>query len=302
MLDDDQKMLAVRIVLNFVRNARSQRLKKVAESFVVHNRRLATALGHYLFVEEDGSITRRYSGLMDAVCLDDPSQTGKAFQIQSISASFAQVLALTKQGEILAWDSRRLHAPARRLRIHEGRFRVICAGAHRSAAIHENGSIVCWNANSVDPPIRAPYEDAFVDVQVGSEFTLALTQNGRVHAWGSEITVPETARQRALMIAAGSFHACCLRWDGSIVVWGSESVWPSLYTPKPGLFVCIGARNNHLIGIRADGTVEAYGTKRIKPTIRKSHVDRKLHAFATSAVHTYAVYQNQNGGLRHVCT
>ena len=66
-------------------------------------------------------------------------------------------------------------------------------------------------------------------------------------------------------IAAGSYHTCGLKSDGSVVCWGSNT--DSYYgnytgqaTPPPGTFTQIAAGDLHTCGIKPDRSVVCWGS------------------------------------------
>jgi alpha-tubulin suppressor-like RCC1 family protein len=138
-----------------------------------------------------------------------------------------------------------------------GKFVVdIAAGENHCLAVCSDGTVVAWGGNSAGQlgnggttsssvPIRVeglPVGRKFVAVAAGSNFSLALGDDGRVYAWGynnsgqlgnnstsvSAVPVPVDATgvlagKPVVAIAAGVSHGLALGADGSIAAWGSNA-------------------------------------------------------------------------------
>ena len=132
-----------------------------------------------------------------------------------------------------------------------------------------------------------------VKVCAGGDFSLALTSDGRVFAWGSgplgtgdnsssyvpvEVTASGPLAGKAIVsIAAGSGHCFALTDEGQVYGWGSNDDYQlglgyyafSILTPtlldSPGIFggkpvVAISAGQDHSLALTSDGRVFAWGS------------------------------------------
>jgi hypothetical protein len=65
-------------------------------------------------------------------------------------------------------------------------------------------------------------------IGAGNNFSVALTNNGRVIAWGNndygQSTVPVSATNQIAQIAVGDQHVLALRQDGQVISWGRNNL------------------------------------------------------------------------------
>ena len=81
--------------------------------------------------------------------------------------------------------------------------------------------------------------------------------SGGAVAQNSSGAIPD-GRGRVVALAAGSFHNCALRSDGSVACWGSN--WTGESTaPSRGHFTAVAAGYFHSCGLHSDGSVECWG-------------------------------------------
>lgn len=60
-------------------------------------------------------------------------------------------------------------------------------------------------------------------------------------------------------VAAGGFHSLGLKANGSIVAWGSNFNGQSIVPAPNSRFVAVAASRNHSLGLKADGSIVAWG-------------------------------------------
>jgi hypothetical protein len=103
-------------------------------------------------------------------------------------------------------------------------------------------------------------------VAAGSDFSLALKENGTVVAWGcgfnyGECSVPG-GLSNVTAIAAGHFHGLALKGDGTVVAWGCGGGFDDGQCSVPGGLTgvtAIAAGATHSLALKNDGTVVAWG-------------------------------------------
>jgi hypothetical protein len=103
-------------------------------------------------------------------------------------------------------------------------------------------------------------------IAAGSDFSLALKDDGTVVAWGcgfnyGECTVP-TGLSGVTAIAAGHFHSLALKGDGTVVAWGCGGGFDYGQCSVPnGLsgVTAIAAGTTHSLALKDVGTVSAWG-------------------------------------------
>jgi alpha-tubulin suppressor-like RCC1 family protein len=122
-----------------------------------------------------------------------------------------------------------------------------------------------------------------VAVEAGRYYSLALTSEGTVYAWGrndvGQLGLGTTAQQDepalisgfsdVIALAAGDDHTLALKADGSIWAWGDNpngelgtgnNVPYTVPTPLAGTTaIAIAAGGNHSVALLTDGTVETWG-------------------------------------------
>ena len=145
--------------------------------------------------------------------------------------------------------------------------------------IDSGGQLLTWGIN-------APYHiDAIpnlnnvgvVQIAMGEHHALALTANGTVVGWGTnlrgELTIPTTLTN-VVQIAVGQYHSVALKNDGTVVMWGDAA---ALTPPTGGSLtgvIQIVAGDNHTILLKSTGQIAVYGasTAQAVPSILSSKV------------------------------
>ena len=85
---------------------------------------------------------------------------------------------------------------------------------------------------------------------------LALAESGKIIGWGVQV-VGVNLSGGFSTIAAGTFHSIGLKADGSIVAWGSNRFSQcEVPTPNAG-FIAIAAGKSHSLGLKIDGSIVA---------------------------------------------
>jgi hypothetical protein len=103
-------------------------------------------------------------------------------------------------------------------------------------------------------------------VAAGSDFSVALKNDGTVVAWGcgfnyGECNVP-SGLSGVTAIAAGHFHALAVENDGTVVAWGCGGSFDSGQCTVPGGLsgvTAVSAGVDHSLALKNDGTVVAWG-------------------------------------------
>jgi PASTA domain/Regulator of chromosome condensation (RCC1) repeat len=103
-------------------------------------------------------------------------------------------------------------------------------------------------------------------VAAGSQFSLALKNDGTVVAWGcafnyGQCNVP-SGLSGVTAIAAGHFHALAAKGDGTVVAWGCGGSFDYGQCTVPGGLsgvTAVSAGVYHSLALKDDGTVVAWG-------------------------------------------
>ena len=162
-------------------------------------------------------------------------------------------IARLDSGRVLAWGS----PPASLDSIENAR--TIAAGYSHVVAIHADGSASTWGSSGTPVGVRD-----FVQADAGAFFSVAVTANGRPHAWGSnsyqQLNVPVTLTN-VVQVACGFYHTVALVSDGSIAAWGYNGDNQCRVPPvEPALFTTVHGGALHSIGVRDDGVLVCWGT------------------------------------------
>jgi methionine-rich copper-binding protein CopC len=184
--------------------------------------------------------------------------------VVKISSSGYQTIALKSDGTHVAWGEG--------VEVVETAETIVDVAASdwQSYLLLENdiptpddGIILYWGSEAGREGVR--YKDILnVDaVDVGNGTAIALitdtSGNSSVTSWTSSAIVdPIPAITNAIEVSAGAAHSAALLDDGTVRVWGTASgnlldanAWTDI--------VAIASGENHLLGIKSDGTVVAAG-------------------------------------------
>jgi hypothetical protein len=100
-------------------------------------------------------------------------------------------------------------------------------------------------------------------IAAGQSFSLALTSQGIVRAWGTnthgETTVPSTADKDITQIAAGDSHALALRADGTVIAWGDNTAGQTTIPAGVSDVIFITANANSSAAVTRSGQLYVWG-------------------------------------------
>lgn len=165
-------------------------------------------------------------------------------------------LALRHEGVIEAWGDNYygvLNVPAP----NTGYVDVSSGGGH-SVALRDDGTIEAWGYNW-NGQCDIPDPDAtYLAVSAGSQRSGAVLADGSVSVWGLDPAGPPPTGTGYVDVAVGTHFTMALHEEGHITVW---SAWaPALAIPEPNAdFTAIDASNKTLVAQREDGTMVAWG-------------------------------------------
>lgn len=180
--------------------------------------------------------------------------------------------------------------------------KAIAAGGQHSMVLKNDGTVWTFGSNicgqlgdgtlqertgplKVKGPIKVLGIEKIKAIAAGLDSSYALTQDGRVFAWGEDITkradakgsyrthpVPVQGLRDIIAIAAGWRHAVALKRDGTVWFWGKR--WNGIFGIKDtqdfvsqpeqivgiGDAVRIAAGSEHTVIVRSDGSMWAFGS------------------------------------------
>ncbi|MFD1825676.1 Ig-like domain repeat protein [Mumia zhuanghuii] len=149
---------------------------------------------------------------------------------------------------------------------------AIPANAVTPVPLAQAGSIVSWGPVQTTPSTTVPAalaQTAFIAIDNGGDFSLALTGDNRVVAWGHNGTqgaqpqkVPASLNGvKVKAIAAGASNAGVVTQTGTVVAWGAKLAAGDPTKVPVGLSgvvdLAIGAY--HGVGLKSNGTVVTWG-------------------------------------------
>ena len=131
--------------------------------------------------------------------------------------------------------------------------------------------VVAWGDNEVGQTIVPSGLSNVVAIAAGTDHNLALTDEGRVVAWGSrnyqgQTNVP-SGLSNVVAIAAGTDHSLALTDEGCVVAWGRNHEGQTKVPRGLSNVVAIAAGYIHSLGLTADGCVVAWGDNEVGQTI-----------------------------------
>jgi len=99
-----------------------------------------------------------------------------------------------------------------------------------------------------------------VQISAGALHNLALTQDGRVMAWGSgEPTNVPAGLPEIVSVAAGGTHSLALSSGGTVFCWGTNNAGQTEVPWSLSNVVAVAAGGSHSLALKSDGTVAAWG-------------------------------------------
>ena len=139
---------------------------------------------------------------------------------------------------------------------------VFTVGAAQAAATTR---AVAWPACGVACSVPSDLSGVTA-VAAGSDFSLALRDDGTVAAWGcgfnhGECTVP-AGLSGVTAVAAGHFHSLALKGDGTVAAWGCGGGFDDGQCTVPGGLsgvTAVSAAVSDSLALKSDGTVVAWG-------------------------------------------
>jgi alpha-tubulin suppressor-like RCC1 family protein len=139
---------------------------------------------------------------------------------------------------------------------------AVAAGTSHTAALRNDGTILCWGRNSYGQTNVPPGLSNVVSINAGSDHTVALKSDGTVAAWGdnsySQLAVPE-GLSNVTAIAASGNNTFALQSDGTVVGWG-DNAYGQLNIPLAmSNVVGISAGYCNGFALKTDGSVVQWG-------------------------------------------
>lgn len=216
--------------------------------------------------------------------------------VQQIAGGRYHSLALTADGEVLAWGSNqggRTTVPVEA----QSSIVSVSAGQDHSLALTSGGEVIAWGGGrfgEANVPAEAKSDIIAIAAGPTAFYSLALTSSGKVIAWGSnsngQSDVPEEAESGVVAIAAGYWHSLALTAAGEVIAWGDGSEG-KLDVPDEvqGQVVAISAGLRHSLALTASGKVVAWGSDVYGQSSVPEEAESGVIAIAAGYVHSLAL-------------
>lgn len=167
---------------------------------------------------------------------------------------------------------------------------------NRVVELSQDGTVLEWR---MGPSFISDYPSEATDLKsiaLGQSRTLGLKRDGRVIEWdihGLVNALPTSVSSAVdfVGVAAGTSFDAGLKSDGSVVVWSGGYIHtsPSLFALPKGLakVKAIAAAHDHILALKTDGTVVAWGQKSGAIEVPKGL--KGVVAIATGDTHSVAL-------------
>ena len=139
---------------------------------------------------------------------------------------------------------------------------AVAAGSSHTAALREDGTILCWGSYGYGPTNVPADLSNVVSISAGLDHTAALKSDGTVAAWGDnsygQLAVPE-GLSNVTAIAASGNDTFALKSDGTVVAWGDNANGQLNVPLGMSNVVAIFAGNCNGFALKTDGSVVQWG-------------------------------------------
>jgi hypothetical protein len=224
-----------------------------------------------------------------------------------------QGLVLGEDGSLRLWGSANVagSVPPLPASVANGRYDDVALSLTYLLAIRNDHSVVAWgrfySANGNGPSAAPPSGLEARDVAGGATHALAIQVDHTLRTWGSGLAASTPPAGKFSLVAARSSYSIALRRDGTLFGWGSLALAPDIFGKGKGWvsdgkghffvpndqFVAIAAGNNHILALRADGTVAAWG----KDVLGSTRAPAGIRFTAIAAGSGYSLGLDREGAL-----
>lgn len=225
--------------------------------------------------------------------------------VTKIAAGQNNSIALKSDGTILAWG-KNIDTWARP---PEGLAGVVDIYAKDTTflALKSNGTVVAWGNNEVGEATIPAGLSKVISVASAGKHTLAVTEagsttpgTGEVIAWGlngnGQAVVPSDAKSAVTKVATGSYYSLALKFNGTLVDWGSNGAGATSMPAGLSNVKDIDAGYLYALAVKSDDTVVAWGNDYNGNNIR-SQLSSLTNVKTVSANGTYALALKNDGTL-----
>ncbi|KAF0697007.1 Aste57867_12281 [Aphanomyces stellatus] len=275
---------------------------------------IVTEGGHVYTFGAGGSARLGHGDAIDTPNQSTPQQLQLPHLIAKVEIGEYHMAALTSEKRLFTWGRDGTpqlgHANTHRGFPNEvvelrGKVADVACGRQQTVAVTTDGQIYVWGlghegalglgdrANADRPQqVRSLAHESFAQVACGREYTLALTRDHRVFAWGandygqlgvagamryqrSPVPVLALSELNVVQVAAGDYHSAALTASGDVYTWGSgkdgqlglgtndDRNVPRKVSELDGIqIVQVACGGGHTACVAADGTLWVFGRGR----------------------------------------
>jgi alpha-tubulin suppressor-like RCC1 family protein len=189
-----------------------------------------------------------------------------ATNVVQVAASRDHFLALTAGGTVIGWGNDLAGQSTPPIGLTGAR--QVAATQGTSLALLESGEIVWWGDGGGGQPTPPPeWATNFVEVAVGFNFAVGLRTDGSVSAWGANFegqTNLPVFTASVTRVAAQSIHGLALQSDGVVRGWGYNYHSQTL-VPAGLTAVAIACSEKRSLAINTAGRLVEWGEPHLPP-------------------------------------
>jgi hypothetical protein len=194
---------------------------------------------------------------------DQVSGTPAGDGFVAVDAGLLYSMALHSDGSVVSWGGGLAASPNRPA---GSGFKAIGAGYNIALGITDDGELSSWNLTGL------PAGNGFVQVRAGNALASALDTGGILTLFGSNTSgVLQTPVPSGTFTSAdtGYYHAAGILNDGSLVSWGGSLAdsYGLVQNFTDGPYIAVAAGTTLGVGLRANGTLHAYGNATLASAI-----------------------------------
>jgi len=270
---------------------------------------ISAAAEHVVAVDRSGNVFAWGSNVSGQLGLGAPPGRMAPIAVRlpsaavSVAAGSYHSAAVTADGAVWTWGANYAGmlgdgsftdraAPVQPVGVSGAAF--VAAGDHHTVALMRDGTVYTWGGNergqlgrstagsSTEFPGQVPGLAGVKAVAAGGAFSMALTADGTLFAWGDNargqlgdgttlVHGPATVLTGVVEIAAGRNHALAIKADGTVWAWGAneqgqlgdnsvvDRARPVRVSGVPPAVKVAASLFNHSLALAADGTVWGWG-------------------------------------------
>lgn len=158
-----------------------------------------------------------------------PDELQNATNIKQVAAGFQYSVVLDENGKMFIWGNINFLGGLTQYTIPtnvQNNIEKVVLSTDNVIVLLKDKTVVSMGAES--PVLRnCPKLDNVIDIASTDGVSIALTEDGKVHAWGNNmyglLNVPEDLPSNLVRVEGGRFHFLALDSDGKVYSWGRDN-------------------------------------------------------------------------------